>query len=190
MIAKAARYDVQYLVAGSPNFVRVVGDDPRWRKVLATSHVTLFEAVGREPALAEAPGWQVRVASQRYLRGGGYEYALDATRAAGGGPAGSLLVKTGWSPAWRAWSGDRELAVTSTDDALVSVALPEGVDHASVTLRWDISDLRAKGDRISLAALALAFALLLYGTRRKVPAPALPDGVLQWVGLGGAAGWT
>ncbi|MGH7297343.1 MAG: 6-pyruvoyl-tetrahydropterin synthase-related protein, partial [Polyangiaceae bacterium] len=177
MIAKAPRYDVQYIVAGSPNFVRVLGDDPRWRRVLATSHVTLFEAVGREPALAEAPGWDVKVASQRYLRGGGYEYTFDATRTAGGGPVGALLVKTGWSTAWRARSGDRELRVDRTDDSLVTVTLPEGVDHASVTLTWDISALRAKGDRISLAALAFAAAMLLYGTRRKVPAPAIPEGL-------------
>jgi len=187
MIALAERYDVQYIVAGSPNFVRVLGRDPRWHLVLATSHVSLFEAVGREPSMVDAPGWDARVASERYLRGGGYEYVVDLKPGKGGEPAREMVFKTGWSPAWHARAGGRDLAVSETDDALVRVALPDASGPATVTLTWDITPWRAKGDRISLLALAAAAAMIVAGTRKRLPVPLVPEPVVQWVGLGGAA---
>jgi hypothetical protein len=56
-----------------------------------------------------------------------------------------------------------------------------------VTLTWDISELRARGDRISLAALVVALGMIAYGVRRRAPAPALPGRFVRWIGLGGAA---
>jgi hypothetical protein len=61
IIALGEQYDVHYVVAGSPNFVRALTVDPRWRVVLATPHATLFEAVGREPSFVAAPGWDAKV---------------------------------------------------------------------------------------------------------------------------------
>ena len=185
MIALAERYDVQYIVAGSPNFVRVLGKDPRWRMVLSASHVSLFEAVGREPSLVDAGSRSAHIRSQRYLLGGGYEYVVDVDP--GRSPDGDLILKTGWSPAWHARAGDRDVAIAKTDDALVRVKLPEGADAATITFTWDITEWRAKGNRISLAALVLAAAMLALGTRRKVLLPAISDRVLQGLGIGGAA---
>jgi hypothetical protein len=187
MIARAARYDVQYIVAGSPNLVRVLNNDPRWRLAVATSHVSIFEAVGREPAMAEGAGWNVTLETQRYLPGGGYEYVFDATDVSDGARPGPLLVKTGWSPAWKGRIGDRELRLDRTEDALISATLPEGPPaRRVVTLTWDISALRAKGDRIALAAFAVAAAMILYGFRRRTTAFTVPEWALQWGGLGGA----
>jgi hypothetical protein len=184
MIALAPRYDVEYIAAGSPNLVRVLEDDPRWRRVLFTTHMSLYEAVGREPARAEAPGWDVRVRDERYLPGGGYEYTIDAARVRTETAAGELLVKTGWSPAWRARAADRPLAVGRTDDALVTVALPQDQDRTTVTLTWDITEWRARGNRWSLAALGAALMLVALGTRKRLALPAVPERIAQSVGLG------
>jgi hypothetical protein len=186
MIALAARYDVEYIAAGSPNLVRVLEDDPRWSRVVATSHLSLYEAVGREPSRAEASGWDVRVRSERYLQGGGYEYTIDAVRADPSAAGAELLVKTAWSPAWRARAGDRDLAVGKTEDALLTVALPAGEDRATITLTWDISDLRSRGNRWSLAALGVTVVLLALGTRKRLALPALPDRAVEGLGLGAA----
>ena len=58
--------------------------------------------------------------------------------------------------------------------------MPAGA--ATVTLTWDIDDLRAKGDRISLGALLIAGVLVVLGTRRKLPI--VPESALQVVGCG------
>jgi hypothetical protein len=184
IISLADRYDVQYVVAGSPSLMHAIGQDPRWRLVLGTMHLRLYEAVDREPSLVEAAGWDARVRSERYLRGGGYEYVVDAAPRAGPRDR-ELLVKTSWSPAWQARSGDHELAIARTPEGLLRVALPEPPDAAAtVTLTWDIGDLRAKGDRISLVALAATAALALLGSRRKLVD--VPERLLQSVGCAGA----
>jgi len=182
IIELAPRYDVQYVVAGSPSLVRALSRDPRWQLALGTPHLSLFEAVGREPSLVEARGWDARVRSERYLRGGGYEYVIDATPSALDRD-GELLVKTSWSPAWRARAGDRELALGQSPEGLLEVAMPE--DPATVTLTWDIGDLRARGDRVSLGALLAVVVLVLVGTRRKLVV--LPERAVQAVGCGGGA---
>jgi len=182
IIALAPRYDVQYVVAGSPSLVRALAQDPRWRLSLGTAHLSLFEAVDREPSLVEARGWDARVRSARYLRGGGYEYVIDAAPVADGGDR-ELMVKTSWSPAWRARAGERGVEIRESPEGLLRIALPDS--PTTITLTWDISDLRAQGDRISLGALAAVGALLFLGTRRRlVP---LPDLGLQVIGCGGAA---
>jgi hypothetical protein len=160
MIALAARYDVEYIVAGSPNFVRALAEDPRWRRILETDHVSLFEAVGREPSSVEASGWNPRVASEGYTPGGGYEYRIELEPDGRVDMSRELLVRTSWSPAWRAHIGDRELRVTPTDDALASVTLPETRAPATLMLTWDIGELRGKGNRLSLAALIVTLVLL------------------------------
>jgi hypothetical protein len=184
IIELADRYDVQYVVAGSPGLVRALGQDPRWALALGTTHLWLFQAVDREPSLVDAPGWDPRVRSERYLRGGGYEYVIDA--APGIGPRDhELLVKTSWSPGWRARAGDHELSIGETPEGLLRIALPEPqAGSTTVTLTWDIDDLRAKGDRISVAAVvATAVLFLLGGYRKRVD---LPERPLQWAGCGGA----
>jgi hypothetical protein len=182
IIALAERYDVQYVVAGSPGLVRALSQDPRWRLALGTTHLSLFEAVDREPSLVEARGWDVTVRSARYLRGGGYEYVIDAAPVAPGS-ARELTVKTSWSPAWRARAGDGGIEVRESPDGLLRVPLPDSA--TTVTLTWDIGELRSRGDNVSLLALGAATALLLLGTRPRLPS--LPDLVPQLAGCGGAA---
>jgi hypothetical protein len=182
IIALAPRYDVQYVVAGSPSLVRALAEDPRWRLALATAHLSLFEAVDREPSLVEARGWEAHVRSARYLRGGGYEYVIDAAPVAAG-PDRELTVKTSWSPAWRARAGERGVEIRESPEGLLRVALPDAA--TTITVTWDILDLRAQGDRISLGGLVVAGALLVLGTRRRLLP--LPDVALQGIGCGGAA---
>jgi hypothetical protein len=182
IIALAPRYDVQYVVAGSPSLVRALQEDPRWQLALGTPHLSLFAAVGREPSLIEARGWDARVRSARYLRGGGYEYVIDAAPAAAP-PDRELTVKTSWSPAWRARAAAQDVAVVATSDGLVQIALPD--EATTVTLTWSIGEGRGRGDRISLAAVGAAAVLLFLGTRRKLVR--WPDRALEWVGRAGAA---
>jgi hypothetical protein len=182
IITLGQRYDVQYVVAGSPNLVRVLETDPRWRRVVSTSHISLYEAVGREPTLLEARGWQTSVTSERYLSGGGYEYVLDARRVQSDA-ARVLIVKTGWSSAWAARVGDRAVTPRKTEDALVALDLPPAQDHVSVTMTWDISASRAKGNRISLVALVLAVLLVGAGARARFPRMAILERATTPVGL-------
>jgi hypothetical protein len=181
IIALAERYDVEYVVAGSPALVHAMGEDPRWRLALGTAHLSLFEAVGREPSLVDAQGWDARVRSARYLRGGGYEYVLDA---APSGPAHApeLTVKTSWSPAWRAHADGGEVSIRESPEGLLRLAMPDGA--TTVTLTWDIGELRARGDRISLGAVLAMTALLVAGTRRKLLR--VHERALQLAGCGGA----
>jgi hypothetical protein len=190
IVSLAERYDVQYIVAGSPNLVRALTLDPRWRVTFATPHVTLFEAVGREPSLVGASGWDAQVVSEQYLRGGGYEYVLHvAPSPATAGEASRVLhVKTGWSPAWRAWSGGQELKVSPGPEALVDVDLGDSRAPRDIRLTWDIGAWRAQGNRVSLAALGVCLALLGLASRRAARLrDVVPERVLQVVGLAGAA---
>jgi hypothetical protein len=182
IVALAPRYDVQYVVAGSPGLVHALTLDPRWRLALGGAHLSLFEAVGREPSLVEARGWDARVRSARYLRGGGYEYVVDAAPVAEG-PARELTVKTSYSPAWRASAGGRGVEVRESPEGLVRVPLPDAA--TSITLTWDIGELRSRGNNVSLLALGAAAALLLLGTRARLFA--VPELALQVAGGGGAA---
>jgi hypothetical protein len=184
MIALAERYDVEYVAAGTPNLVHALLTDPRWRPVLETSHVSLFEAVGRDPSLVEAAGWAARMVHEGYLRGGGYEYAIEVAPEGQGERARSLRVKTSWSPAWRAYAGDRELPVTRSEDALVDVALPES--PSAIRLTWDIGAARTKGNRISLLSAACVALLLGIGTRRH-RALEMPGALIPIAGTGIAA---
>ncbi len=165
IVPLAERYDVQYVVAGSPNFVRALAEDPRWRLAIATTHLSLFEAVGREPALVEGDGWNPRVVNEGYLRGGGYEYAIEVAPRAGT-KASDLLVKTSWSPAWHATVDGKELAIAKSDDGLVRIQLPGGTAAATISLRWEIDALRAKGNRVSLAALVMLAVVFAAGSLR------------------------
>jgi hypothetical protein len=183
MIALAERYDVQYVVAGTPNLVHALSSDPRWRLVLARSHASLFEAVGREPSLVDADGWAPRVVHEGYLRGGGYEYLIEVAPSGEGERARRLRVKTSWSPAWRAHAGDLELPVTRSEDALVDVELPASRAASTVRLTWDIGALRAKGNRISIIAAVCAALLLALGIR-KTGRFGVPAALTQGVGIG------
>jgi hypothetical protein len=183
MIALAERYDVQYIVAGTPNLTRALSSDPRWRLLLERSHVSLFEAVGREPSIVEADGWAPRVVREGYLRGGGYEYEIEVAPNGEGERARSLRVKTSWSPAWRAYAGDLELRVMRSEDALVDVVLPEGRAASTLRLTWDIGATRAKGNRTSLIAVVCTALLLAMGTRRTAGF-GVPASLTERVGLG------
>jgi hypothetical protein len=183
IVALAERYDVQYVLAGTPNLVRALANDPRWRLAIETPHVSLFEAVGREPSMLTSTGYDARIASQRYLEGGGYEYVVHLEPSGRPEPA-SLLVKTSWSPAWTARSSAGPLTVTKDEDALLGVNVPPAAGPLDVTLTWDITALRARGNAVSWAALAAVAALVgasFFLTVR------LPERWLQWLGIAGAA---
>ncbi len=159
VIELADRFDVSYVVACSPNFVRALSLDPRWKVALATKHATLFEAVAREPSLASAPGWDATVEHEGHT-GGGYGYTIRVAPRAGERHARELLVKTGWSTAWSARGDDGDLPVRRTDDALVAIDLPADASATTITLTWDIGGLRRRGSRVSLIALFGVVALL------------------------------
>jgi hypothetical protein len=189
MIALAERYDVQFMVAGSPNLVRALLADPRWKLALETPHLVVFEAAGREPSLVEGHGVQARVESEGFLRGGGYTYAIairvEPESAGTAGGARELILKTSWSPAWKATLGDQELPVKRSEDELVRVEFPDGAAAGTLRLTWEIDALRAKGDRVSLVALVGVALLAGLSWRRDRSTGA--DAMVQRVGVGAAA---
>ncbi len=187
----AERYDIQYIVAGSPNFVRAISADPRWKRTARTADLELFEAVGRAPRFAEAKGYDVDVVDRSYVRGGGYRIGVDVTPSADGASAAersqTLLVKTNHAAAWRATVDGHDAAVTAADDGLLEVALPPGITgRAHVALEWNIDDLRQVGNRMSAGAAA-AFAVVVFlGTRRRL-AVNVPAWAPQLIGVTGLA---
>ncbi|HEX3769853.1 MAG TPA: 6-pyruvoyl-tetrahydropterin synthase-related protein [Polyangiaceae bacterium] len=187
IVALAERYDVQYVVAGSPNLVRALASDPRWRLVLGTPHVSLFEAVGREPSLVSAAGYDARLVSQRYLEGGGYEYVVHVDPRPETGATPRLHLKTSWSPAWTARTSAGPLTVTRDEDALLDVDLLAGGAPADVTLTWDITALRARGNRVSFLALAALALLAGAGFSLRTAAPPIAAVWVERIGVAGAA---
>ena len=187
MIELAPRYDVKYIVAGTPAFTKALSEDPRWSRVLETRDLVLFEAK-RAPSRVEAPDWDARVESQDYVEGGGYRYAIALQRRGAGASAPSeLLMKTNGSPGWRATSGGRTLVTGATPDGLLSVQLPADLpDGAHVDLEWGIAELRRKGNLVSLVGVALALALLA-ASRARIERFRLSPRLVQGVGLGALA---
>lgn len=182
----APTYNVKYIVAGSSHLIRALSFDPRWKDVVKTQHLVLFENVAYEPALAEGHGLEGSASSRRYLRGGGYEYIIDLDHA----PArtGPLVVKVGYLPNFRVYADDdpTPLATRPSKDGLLQIELPQGETLRRLRCVWDISELRAKGDRISLAGLALTIVLVGLSFLRRRPAASLAR-PLGAVGLGVAA---
>jgi|GEM_PF-2551040 len=193
----ADAYDLEYVVAGTPNLVRALANDPRWQELEETPDLVLFQA-RRPPRFAEADGFDVDVVERAYVRGGGYRMkvrvapsparggASDAPggRGADGGEGARWLsIKTNHSTAWRATAGGEALAIRATPNGLLEVELPEraGAAPVDVAIEWNIDALRSVGDRVSLAGLGLAAALALLGLRKRWPID-VPQGVPLAVG--------
>src|SRR5262249_53065167 len=101
IVELADRYDIQYIVAASAPLVVALANDPRWSRVLETADLVLYEA-NRRPSFVEANGRDARVLERAYVWGGGYKIRIAATAPAGDPTASNVLVKTNYSPAWRA----------------------------------------------------------------------------------------
>ena len=153
MIASAETYDVKYIVAGSPQFIHALSLDPRWKLVDATPDLELFEAQSFEASLLSRR--DAKIAGEGYVKGGGYTYDvdLDASETA----TGNLVLKTNFAPAWKAtMDGTAPLPLAPTAEGLLEIQLPKDLHgkHA-IHLDWSITELRAKGHRLTLLGLAL-----------------------------------
>lgn len=182
LIDQAPRYNVKYIVAGSPHFVRSLSSDPRWKSVLSTNSLVLFENVSYEPSIAEGGGLVGSLTSGRYLRGGGYEYEIDLAPSTASGP---LVVKVGYLPHFTVRVDGELVDHRPSADGLLEIDLPEGKTPRTLRCTFDIGALRSRGNRLSMAAalLALAFIGLSF---TKWTAPAALGRPLTWLGLGGA----
>jgi hypothetical protein len=165
----ADRYDVEYIVAGTPVFVHALANDARWETLEETPDLVLFHAK-RVSSFAEAAGYHTRVLERRYLPGGGYHLTIELDPEVGSERASTLLVKTNYFDTWHATIDGVEGAAASAPDGLLIVPLPARDHVTRVDLDWRIDDLRRIGDRISLAALAAALSLLCL-TRVRGAAP-------------------
>ena len=173
MVDQAPEYNVKYILAGSPHFIRALTFDPRWKDVLKTQNLVLFENVAYEPALAEGNGLVGNPSTKRWLPGGGYEYVIDlasAPRHAGDGP---LVVKVGYLPYFTVHADDEIVPTKPSADGLLQIDLPPGKTPQRLRCVWDITPLRAKGNKISLAGLALALGLVGISFVKRRPAPGL-----------------
>ncbi|WP_394838302.1 hypothetical protein LVJ94_15475 [Pendulispora rubella] len=187
VINEAETYDVKYIVAGTPHFIHALTKDPRWRSVMETPDIVLFERVGYEPRMLTGEGYDSSVTVDKYLPGGGYQYEFDVTPTGQAGHGQQLLVKTNFSPAWRAWLGDRPLDVHENADGLILLDLPEAIAApAKIKLVWDITDLRAKGRKVTFAGLSLALLLLGVGSLKRTQIfQRIPQTIPQAVGTAG-----
>ncbi len=188
MIELAPRYDVKYIVSGTPLFTKALADDPRWTRVLQTRDLVLFEAK-RAPSRVEAKGWDARVEAEDYIEGGGYRYAVALhRRGVSAGESSELLVKTNACPGWRASAGGRSLVTKATPDGLILVELPPDLpDDARVDLTWGVEDLRRKGNLVSLLGVVLALGLVAASRVRRAPGAGLSPRLAQRLGLGALA---
>ncbi len=186
LVDQAPRYNVKYILAGSPHFIRALSFDPRWKDVVRTRNLVLFENVAYEPTFAEGNGLAGNVASQRYLPGGGYEYVVDLASTKAAPSEGPLVVKVGYLPHFTVYADDEVVPTEPSVDGLLQVKLPSGKTPKRLRCVWDISALRTKGNRVSLAAFGLALALVLVSfVKRRLPFDLARP--LAIVGLAGGA---
>jgi len=184
MIDDAERYDVKYIVAGSPQFARALSDDPRWKLVRSTPDLELFERVGFEPSIASGDGLTA-AADGRFVRGGGYAYEIAVTQANPSAPT-TMLVKTNYSFAWRATVDGEPVALRSAPDGLIMVDLPPSANrNRRVSLVWNIDDLRQRGRRGTLVGVLVVALLIVIGRLRRLHV-AIPPRVVQVTGSASA----
>jgi hypothetical protein len=174
MIDEAPRYNVKYIVAGSPHFVRALSLDPRWRTVLGQRNLVLFENTAYDPALAEGRGLVAKAATQHYLRGGGYQYDFELTKAEGPNAesiaAAPFVVKVGYLPYFTVTADDVVVPTHPSVDGLLEVDLPPGAAPSRLRCVWDVTPLRTRGNMISLAGVGLALLLIAASYAKKLSA--------------------
>lgn len=185
ILDQAPRYDVKYVVAGSSHFIRALTIDPRWKAVVTTRNLVLFENVAFEPNLADGRGLVGKLASERYLRGGGYEYVIDLAPAPEPSAEASLIVKVGYLPYFTVYADDVTVTTHPSKEGLLEVDLPPGASPHRLRCVWDIGALRAEGNRLSLAGLAAMLVLIGVSFVRWRP-PSTVERTLSWIGLGAA----
>ena len=148
MIAHAETYDVKYVVAGSPQLIHALSDDPRWKLRDATPDLELFEATTFEPSLLSWPG--SKLDREGYEKGGGYlyDFTLDVDHAPNDAP---LVVRTNWAPVWTATVDGKPVKYSQTAEGLLQIEVPKDLHglHA-LHLRWSIEDVREKGHKLTL----------------------------------------
>jgi hypothetical protein len=186
ILAQAPRYNVKYILAGSPNFVRALSTDPRWREVYTTPSVVLFENTAYEPVFAEGMGLHGTASSKRYVQGGGYEYVVDLVEAADNDAREPLVVKVGYLPGFTVFADNdpHPLPTSPSADGLLQIDVPKGMNPHRLRIAWDISETRRKGNVLSLAALASAILLVAisFSSRRRLEGFARPLSIAGTVG--------
>lgn len=161
------RLNIRYVSAQSLNFRMALLRDPRWRRVVRTETLDLFEAVGFEDAVAEdvSNGRPVAVATSVDSAGG---FRLSLTSVADAGEQ-VVLVKYGYSAAWRVARGAAEIRPTS--DGLFELHLAERTVGQRIEVTWDISRERRLGRGVSIATgfLVLLWMLMMRRSRATKP---------------------
>lgn len=187
MIEEAPQYNVKYIVAGSPHFVRALSLDPRWRSVVGQRNLVLFENVAYEPALAEGRGLVAKTWTQKYLRGGGYEYDFELARADGRtlatGPDAPFVVKVGYLPYFTVTADDVVVPTRPSTDGLLQIELPPGATPSRLRCVWDITPLRTRGNLISFAGVGIALLLVAASFAKRLDRLASVARPLAYAGL-------
>lgn len=153
----AARLALKYVVAGTPQTRRAFERDARWREAVRNETFAVFEAKRFAPRIGSAGPRDVYVERQGYERGGGYSYRF---RVSDGG-ATEFLLRANYSRAWRAVVDGQVVSTRANSDGFVTFDLPARADV--VELRWDVSPLVARGERITLGAGAAAVIAIVAG---------------------------
>lgn len=184
LIDEAPKYGVKYIVAGSPQLNRALESDPRWRSVMTTTNLVLFENVVYEPVAAEGAGLEGQITSEHYLKGGGYEYeiGLSPSKTPLRGP---LVVKVGYLPGFTILADGKPVEAKASPDGLLEIELPEGASPKTLICHWDVDALRHKGNLVTAAGVALALVLLGLSRVERLRAAKLAK-PLEILGLSGA----
>jgi hypothetical protein len=174
---QANRLNAQYIIVGTPAAVRAFEMDARWKAVLRTSDLVVFESQAKDLALATAKDREVRLLDEGYTRGGGYRYSFATS--SGESP---LVIRINSTAGWQASAGARQLTTKRTAEGFLEVVLPSSAEQVDLT--FDVSASRSAGERVSAGA-ALVVALLLALSKRKRTSDAEADKPPRVIEYGG-----
>jgi hypothetical protein len=188
-----ARWNLGYILASSPQTVHALSEDSRFRRVVTTNNLVLFEAISasvlataRDAAPAGASELPLALREAAYRSDGGYRYLVDVPAHA----ATTVTLRTnggaGWSAIWRGSKGDSEVLPAGIDeDGRLTVALP-AQEAGQLEVIFSLGKKAELGSRLSIVSLV---ALSLLGAasmrRRRLGAYVLRlRDVTEWSGRG------
>jgi hypothetical protein len=161
ILGQSRRLNIQYVTAQSRNFRSALARDARWKRVVTTPSIDLFEAVSFVFAPVEDSGSGLAVPSTLGLADGGAQLKIGP-----GDFCGPLLIKYDYSPAWRVVSG--RATIRPTEDGLFELTLNGAAPSQPILLAWDITRERRRGRWVSLMA-ALVVIIPVCSRRIRIP---------------------
>jgi hypothetical protein len=153
---------LHYVIVGTPASVRAFETDRRWKAVVRSPDLIVFESLeASELRLATAGKRAVVALDEHYNRGGGYQYRYQIGQSVTGASAESILtMRINATAGWHAYANGSEVKIQAGDDGMMRVSLPEGA--CELQLVFDIGAEKSRGAKLSgLGILLVACGLIL-----------------------------